>query len=60
VLSGRYLPTIVRNVRYPSSGQKVNPVMDSILTYMPIARQRVGKHIPAEPNVPNSMTSIAR
>jgi hypothetical protein len=31
-----------------------------IVTCTPIARQRVGKHVPAEENARNSMTSIAK
>jgi hypothetical protein len=34
--------------------------MKSIVTYRPIARQRLGKHIPAEANVRNNRTSSAR
>jgi hypothetical protein len=32
----------------------------NIVTYRPIARQRLGKHIPAGANALNNMTSIAR
>jgi hypothetical protein len=31
-----------------------------IVTYRPIARQRLGKHTPAEANARNNMTFIAR
>jgi hypothetical protein len=31
-----------------------------IVTYRPIARQRLGKHIPAGANTRNNRTSIAR
>jgi hypothetical protein len=34
--------------------------LDYIVTYGSIARQRLGKHIPAEAYVRNSRTSIAR
>jgi hypothetical protein len=33
---------------------------DNIVTYRPIARQRIGKHIPAGANKPNNRTSIPR
>jgi hypothetical protein len=34
--------------------------MQIIVTYGPIARQRLGKHIPAGANAPNNRPSIAR
>jgi hypothetical protein len=33
---------------------------DNIVTYRPIARQRLGKHIPAGANPRNNRTSIAK
>jgi hypothetical protein len=37
-----------------------NSVHKDIVTYRPIAKQRLGKHIPAEANARNNRTSIAR
>jgi hypothetical protein len=44
----------------PPLSLKYQPQCDNIVICTPIARQRVGKDIPAETNAPNNKTSIAR